>query len=582
MDDGRWNDLFGEVARASLPRRALLQSAAVFGAAIFLDACTGNKNQATPSGNPSAGSQGGYQPATFSKVPQRSSKDTLIAAVAALPNGIDADFSDGNVPTWEAMANVHDTPVEFAWIDYPFPQPPEGQGVGYISFTKTLPFFFSSAELSSDATKATFKIIPGVKSPVGNELTSEDFKYRLERAFGSKGIGAFFAAIITVDPKNPITVIDKYTFRMNSTGPQPLLAALWADSYWTVVDSTEYKKHATASDPWAEKWAAQHSVGFGAYEVTEFSPGSQVVLEANPNYFRGVPPIKKVIYSQVPSPSNRLAAIQSGAVDMAYELPIQLWKRAKSSANLKPIAVEGNFVLHCYMSTVQEPFIDPRVRQAFNYAVPRQQIVDSVYQGYATPWLNVISSVFPGADSITVPWTNQPDIAKAKSLMAAAGKSAGVDVTLDYDSSVDAHAQVGIILRDALAQIGVKVTLNPQSNATFTSSVFAHQPAFALWADSLIHPDPIFYLATEFDTTGSTNQTEFSVPEIDAMIEKAKATVEPNKRIVEAKAIADKVIPLAPRLWLVEPFYTNVLANNLQGFRWHTTQQSYFSDMYFT
>lgn len=579
MDDGHWNDLFSEVARASLPRRVLLQGAAVFGAAAFLDACTGSKTKNQPTGS---SSQTAFAAATYTKVPPLSSKDTLIAAVAALPNGIDADFSDGNVPTWESMANVHDNPVRFAWIDYPFPTPPEGQGVGYISFTKTVPFFFSSAELSTDATTATFKIIPGIKSAAGNELTSEDFKYRVERAFGAKAIGAFFASVITLDPKNPITAVDKYTFTMNSTGPQPLLVALWADSYWSVVDSTEYKKHATSSDPWAEKWAAQHSAGFGAYRVTEFSPGSRVVLEANPNYYRGVPPIKKVIYTQVPSPSNRLAAVEAGDVDMAYELPAQLWQQSKSAANLKPIALEGNFVLHCYMSAVQEPFIDPRVRQAFNYAVPRQQIVDSVYQGNAKPWLNIISSVFPGADAITVPWTDQPDVTTAQSLMAAAGKSAGVDVTLDYDSSVDAHAQVAIILRDALAKIGVRVTLNPQSNATFTSSVFAHQPAFALWADSLIHPDPIFYLDAEFDSQGPTNQTEFAVPEIDAMLAHAKATVDETKRIAEAKAIAEKVIPLAPRLWLVEPSYTNVLAKNLQGFRWHTTQQTYFSDMYFT
>jgi len=559
------------------PRRVFLKGTAALGAAALLEACTRGGGEVRPTGG-----RAGFQPGTYARVPPRSSKDILIAAVAALPNGVDSDFSDGNVPTWEAMANVHDNPVRFAFVDYPFPQPPEGKGVGYISFTETVPYFFESIETSPDSTEATFRIKPGIKSPVGNELTSEDFKYRAERAFGAQFIGAFFAGIITLDPNNPVTVVDRYTFTMNSTGPQPLLAPLWADSYWTVMDSSEYKKHATSDDPWASKWATQNSVAFGAYRVGEFSPGNRVVLEANPNYFRGVPPIKRVIYTEVPSPANRLAAIQRGQVDMAYDLPTELWQEAKDSPNLKSIAVQGNFVLHCYMHTQREPFTDPRVRQAFNYAIPRKTIVDTVYAGLALPWLNIISSVFPGAEAITVPWGEQPDVAKAKELMAAAGKGGGVSVTLDIDSSNAAHQRVAIILRDALAQIGARMTINPRPNAPFTSSVLANEPAFALWPDSLIHPDPIFYLDAEFNSKGPTNHAGLADPDIDQMLTDAKSTVGQQERVLKAKAIADKVIPLSPRLWLVEPFYTNVLAKNLEGFRWHTTQQTYFSDMYFT
>lgn len=531
----------------------------------------------------------GYAAATASAVPPKSSKDTLVAAVAALPLGADSETSHGNPATWEAIGQANDGLLKLGWRKYPFDEPPEAIGTDYVSFSADdiQPWYLQSWEYSEDFFSCTFHIRPGVLSFNGNEFTSADMQYKMDRLYGLKAIGLFFAGFMNLDVNNPIEIIDKYTFKMNSTAPQFLLMPTQANNYYGVLDSTEAKKHATEEDPWAVDWAKTGNQSFGGYGLTAFEPGNQVVFSANPNYFRGEPPIKTVVYKEIPSASNRLAAIQQGEADIAYGLPAELWLQARDQQIQKPYAAIINYIVHGFMHSQKDPFKDPRTRQAFNWATPRQDIVDSAFGGLGKPWIGVMSSIYPGADASSVPWGAEPDYTTAKQLLEAAGQGDGFDVTMDIDSSVDFYERIAVLMQDALSNIGVNMTINPQPNATYAAETTSKPPekVFGLWQDVYIEPDPIYNLHVPYGygLRGSVNNYALlDDPELNAILDRGLLATTLEERIAIAKEGQKRAAELSGYLWLVEPYWTNVQATNLQGYRVHTTVQTYFNDMYFT
>ena len=119
--------------------------------------------------------------------------------------------------------------------------------------------------------------------------------------------------------------------------------------------------------------------GFGAYKVTEWTPGKRAVMEPNEHYWRGAPKIKKIIWLVVPESSGRLALLEKGQVDVAEELSPDEMLSLKDSQAARPVAVRGNRLMWLILNNKMKPFDDVRVRQAINYLVPRDEIVKNVY-----------------------------------------------------------------------------------------------------------------------------------------------------------------------------------------------------------
>ena len=525
-----------------------------------------------------------FADATPEAVPPRSSKDIAVLAVSATPIAVDPDFGHGSPQTWESWMNLFDQTIKFGWKDYPF-DVGQVDHVGYVSFENEdlLPWMQESWELSEDQTSLVINIRPGVLSSTGNELTSEDFAYRIDRAFGLGAIGAFFTQLINIDPENPYEILGSHQIKVNSTNPNGLLLPIWANSAWQVIDQVEARAAATDDDEWSVEWMAQNGVGFGSIAVETFGTGERVVFTANQNYFRGEQPITNIVYEEVPQASNRLAAVEAGEADAAYGLPGELWIQARDEAIQNPIAIKGNLIIFGFMNALREPWQDPRTRQAMNWATPRQEILDIAYGGLGVPWTSVMTSIFPGVNENVVPWGADANAAEAQKLLDAAGQGDGFDVTLDYDTSVAQYERIGVLLQDAYANVGVNVTLNPQPNGPYAAEATGKQKTFGLWQDAYIQPDPIYFLNLGYDAGlgGINNYGQVDDPELNDLLERGSLFTDLQDRVDIATPIQERVVDLAPYIWLVEPFYTNVLNENLRGFRWHTTQETYWSDMYF-
>ena len=503
----------------------------------------------------------------------------LTVAISAFPIGIDKDLSAGNFPTYESISQCYDTPIAFQTIDYPFDDE-FGQGAGYIDLGELEPWQLEAWELTDDASAIIMNIRPGVRSANGNELTSADVAYTIDRAIALEAIGYFYNTLIDLDLENPYEIMDDYTIKVHATKANGLLFSIWNDLFMPFIDAESAQAAATTDDPWSIEFLASNCAGFGAYDVESWTPGQEVVWAANPNYFQGPPAISRVIYRVIPDSSVRLSALQAGEVDIAEDLSPDQWFEARDTDGVKAFAVRSNFVYFAYMNSLLPPYDDIRVRQAFNIMMPRDQIAESVYLGLALPWRAALSTINPGANPDLWPFPEQPDAGTAKALLEDAGFGGGMEVELSYTTALPLNEQVANLVRASLAEIDVSVTLNPLPDGDMVDGTYGRTIPFGLWLDTPIGPDPIYgVFLYNYDPATISNHGQLDDPELQRLIDEAIPLTDLDDRVAASQAAQARALELSGFAPLVEPFYTIAMRENVDGFTWHNANDMYFRQL---
>ena len=393
-------------------------------------------------------------------------KDAITVAVAATPTSYDLDgsfaASNENYTMWSQ--------TQIGLLNY---KTTTKDGVVVTDFTQ---FEGALAEkdkpytLSDDGQTYTFHLRKGVLSQAGNPFTAEDVRWSVERKLKDKGVGLtqiknYFNSV------DQIEVIDDYTvaFHLNNAGNDNVFLPIFTGQTGRIYDKEELLKHATSEDPWAVKWATQNTGwGFGPYVVDSVTPGQQLVLKANPNYPVGKPAFTSITMKVVADSGTRAQLLSSGNVDVAEALAPSDLNSIKDSPKVQQPRVDHP-IEFVDLSLVQNkaPFDDKLVRQAFNYAIPYDDIISQVYEGFAVPspgWFTPTMGV-PGLST-------QPaytyDVDKAKELLAQAGKT-NVDVTLSVSNAIPDIVDTAILIGSYAKAAGFNVTvqqLNPADFAT--------------------------------------------------------------------------------------------------------------------
>lgn len=561
------------VLRRRVGRRQLLgaaTAAGVGGSALALIGCGGEKEQgeAAPAAAQSEGPPSGAD-----------EEVTLTVALAAFPLGVDKDISV-SIGSLEALSQCYDTPIIFKPIDYPYAEPPEGQGVGYLDLGVHEPWQIELPELAPDGASAILRVRPGIVSAQGNELTAEDIKWTIDRAYAIPSVGYFYNTLIGLDESNPIEIIDKYTAKANAKAPNGLLATIWDDLFMGFIDSKEAKAHATSDDPWAAEYLPTHSAGFGAYTLESWDPGHEAVWVTNPNYFKGVPQIDRSIVRLIPDSSVRLAALQEGAVDIAEDLTPDQWRKAIRTPGVTGIAVRANWILFLYLNSLHAPFDDLRVRQAFNMVMPRDEIAESVYLDLALPWRAAIATNGPGANPDLWPFGTKPDFEQAKALLNSAGHGDGLDIEISYSTAYPPNEPTAILIRANLAQIGVQAALNPLPDGDMVTGTYDRTIPCGVWLDTPIGPDPIYgVFLYGYDRATVSNHGQLDDPELKQMIDEGSTLLTLAERVEASQAMQARFLELSGIAPLVEPYYFVAMRDNIEGFRWHNANDIYFRQL---
>lgn len=473
----------------------------------------------------------------------QSSKKTLTVAAPGVVSNLDSEHYQGFISI-DLLPSVAGTLVRFKKAS---PGATTLQTPDQIE-----PELAQSWTVSPDGKSVDF-VLRDAKSPYGNSITSADVEWSVKRMVSSKGVplAKILMGIGNWDVENPITVKDDKHFTIHLLGANAVSVSILSTFFMTIYDSVEAKKHATDSDPFAYDWLAQHTASFGRYTVESFDPGKQVRLVANKNYFGGQPKISEVVIRAVPEQSNRLQLIESGSVDITWGLSFDQQDSLKSHSEIDLQRMLYPSITTLELNVKVKPFDDPRVRKAISYAIDRDVILKSAYKGFGTVATDFFHDDFGVQGVAGIGY----DPAKAKALLAEAGYSNGLPLTLAYNvANVGAESeQIAVSLRSQLKAAGINVTLdNIASGADFDADKRAGKLMSWLGTSLPLVPDPAYFLSVFYKTAGLTNQSGYSSKTVDDAAASILATPPGSERDAQIKAVDEFMVSDMPKVPLID------------------------------
>ena len=381
---------------------------------------------------------------------------------------------------------------------------------------------------------ATFKLKKKATFQDGTPVTAKDVKWSLDRAVTVGGFPTFQMKAGSLEKPEQFVVVDDNTIRVDFLRKDRLTIPDLAVIVPAIYHSELVKKNANEKDPWGMEYTKQNTAGSGAYKVTKWTAGTEVIMERNETWAGGpLPKIKRVIWRMVPSAGNRRALLERGDADISYELPNKDFVELKDAGKLNITSVPfSNGCQYLGMNVTKPPFDNLKVRQAVAYAIPYQKIMDAVLFGLGTPLYNAKSDpalAWPVAHKFST------DIEKAKALMAEAGHPNGFETTLSFDLGfATINEPLCVLVQESLALIGIKCTINKIPGATWRTELNKktlplYTNVFSGWLD---YPEYFFFWCYH-GANSIFNTMSYQSKELDGYIDGAvTAAAEGNLSLI--------------------------------------------------
>jgi peptide/nickel transport system substrate-binding protein len=317
------------------------------------------------------------------------------------------------------------------------------------------PSLAESWTVSPDSLVYEFVLRRGVRFHNGDQLTAEDVKFSLERYRGA-GSGPFKARIAAIE------VVDPHRIRFRFKQPWPDFLTF----YGTPATGAGWVVPKKYVEKVGDDGFKKAPVGAGPYKFVSFTPGVELVLEANEQYWRKPPSIKRLVFKAVPEEVTRLAMLKRGEVDIAYSIrgPLAEELRRTPGLMLVPNYPPGTFwlVFPEQWTAPKSPWGDKRVRLAVNHAIDRAAINEAETLGFSKITGSIIPQTF---EFFWAPPIHAYDPAKARRLLTEAGYPNGFDAG-DYYCDAS-YANLGEPVVNYLKAIGIRAQLRPLERAAF-------------------------------------------------------------------------------------------------------------------
>ncbi|MCP5098837.1 MAG: ABC transporter substrate-binding protein [Chloroflexi bacterium] len=309
------------------------------------------------------------------------------------------------------------------------------------------PALATSWEISDDGSEYTMHLREGVTFHDGSAFDAADIVATW--AAGSEDVNAYAADYASVT----VNVIDDFTVVLVSDPPDVTFLRKLAERH--IISNEQYEAE-------GNEGIEQHPVGTGAFMFVEWSKGDRIILSANPNYWdEGKPHVAELIFRPIGESSTRLAAIQTGEVDIVSRLSSDEAKSLLGASNVNVIRYPADRVYYIAFNNLStgigEPTEDPLVRQAMNYAVDRQGIVAGLFDGFARVSTGYVTPSNLGFDQSIEPFPYDPD--KARELLAEAGFPDGFEIGMACPVGAYTNfEEVCQAIANNLAEVGITLT----------------------------------------------------------------------------------------------------------------------------
>ena len=302
--------------------------------------------------------------------------------------------------------------------------------------------------------------------------------------------------------------------------------------------------------------------------MRNWQPGDRMELVKNPAYFeKGLPKLDGVQLRIIPEAAARLAALDSGAIDILWGLPYASVDRYKNSATVRVDSVPTATWDGVVLNNIIKPFDDVRVRQALSATLDKDVLVEIVLFGQGAPTHSPIPPSHPYFDSkLGFP---APDIARARRLLAEAGYPNGIDIALQVPQEREERVRLGVAVRDMAKAAGFRISIERVPLASYTANVSGKQ---SMYVDGYFaRPTIDTSIYPFFHSNGSWNRQlwHYSNARVDELLDLARRTNDEARRadiFHEYQAIMDQTVP---GIIAYSALHVNGVRKNVQNF--HST-----------
>jgi len=400
-----------------------------------------------------------------------------------------------------------------------------------------------SWEVLDEGTRYVFHLRHNLRWSNGDKLTAHDFYYSFQRVL-SPGIACpylqFFKGI-----KNAVAygmgelddfsqvgfrVVDDYTLEILLEHPHPVLLSFLSNQYFYPVHQATIEKFGAMDErgtPWIR---AENMVSNGAFSIKSWDTNVSVVVVPNPYYWdRETVKLKEVHFIPIESIDAEHRAFSGGQLHITTNIPQHL---LGTYMETHPPEFRNHLYLGTYyygFNTAKPPFDDVRVRKALSMAIDRKQIVGNVVEGGQEA---AYSFIPPGAGGYQPDFQLTEDLEEARRLLAEAGYPNGEGfphTEILYNTSENHKKIAEAIQQMWKEQLGIQVQpVNMEWKVYLdTRDQGDYQIARAAWVGGV---DMSGYLDI-FETGSGNNDSNWSSPEFDALIEEGNRVMDSQKRI---------------------------------------------------
>jgi peptide/nickel transport system substrate-binding protein len=460
--------------------------------------------------------------------------------------------------TWCVSLHIYDRLVTYAAV-------PRPDGTRQYDPAELRPELAERWETSPDGKTITFHLRPNAKFHDGAPVTAEDVRWSIERTLNVKS-AAGVMAVGALKSADQLKVIDSDTFQVTLPVPNRFAIPVFTIPFAAIINSKLAKQNATPQDPWANEWLKRNAAGGGAYKIEAFR-NDQVALARNEDWVCGPQPaMRQVMFQTVPEAATRGALVERGAADIAIEIPpndfAAILDRGQARALAIPMPNHMDFVA---MNSQVAPFSDVRVRQAVAYALPYQQIFQSVFRNRGVPLYGAKGDPQPAI--FPQPSAFDTDMEHARALLKEAGQSNGFETSLAYSVAKAAYFDpLSLAIRDALGKVGIRVNIDRLPGAQFDERVVARSTQMLLDNRVAWLSLPDYWFTAFYSGTSASNLGNFADPKLDQMLKDLPGDASPQVYGEKTREMSKVVLTEVPMIPLRRGAVEFVMSKELSGY----------------
>lgn len=430
-----------------------------------------------------------------------------------------------------------------------------------------VPSVATSWETESD-TEWIFHLQEGIKFTDGEDLNADacvfTWKVLSEGETGWGNINDLLTVIKDVEK------VDDYTIRITTYEPfgnLPLRLTMFRVLPPDYVEEVGYEG------------LREQPLGSGPYTYVDFALGEYYSFKVNPDHWRGAPAIEEVTYVQIPDASARIMALEAGDVDLITDVPINQIEQLKSNPKFEIAAVPSTFCFFAQFNTFSnEALQDVRVRQALAMGVDVQQIIDTVFLGYANRLATPIcSAAFDGYDASIEPYPYDP--AAARALLEETGYADNLTLDLVINPDSFGLSDTAQIISAQLAEIGVTVNVVEKESGIIRQEYATHEVGdIVITGTGGTQGD--CGLVTQIAFSPEGRYSTWSGTELDELRQKCESCVDPEEQAALYSELQQLAKDLCPAIALWQSYNIYAYDANLRGWTPYANSLTLLRDAY--